>query len=155
MGDIPQSHREEVESRFVIGPVTSREAFGTRSGHPWRLIAALVSYRVSIYQYWAVLAVLTCLSTGKSPRDYLKAISQRELAWIGRYAAPKAPQHDLFAVTEAQNSSEAHIALDKKFLDVVDYLLPSNPELIRSTTWHWDIHAPNLFVDGDRVTSLN
>ncbi|GIK00478.1 phosphotransferase enzyme [Aspergillus viridinutans] len=44
--------------------------------------------------------------------------------------------------------------LYNKLLDVSDYLLPNNKELNRSTIWHWDIHAPNLFVEGNTVTGL-
>jgi hypothetical protein len=54
----------------------------------------------------------------------------------------------------SQNSADAHIELYNKFLDVSDYLLPYNKELNRSTIWHWDIHAPNLFVEGNKVTGL-
>jgi len=55
---------------------------------------------------------------------------------------------------EAQRSSDAHIALHKKLQDVADYLLPGNEELVKSTIWHWEVHAPNVFVDRDKITSL-
>jgi Phosphotransferase enzyme family len=42
----------------------------------------------------------------------------------------------------------------KKLLDVADSLLPKKEEFVRSTLWHWDVHAPNLFVEGGKVTSL-
>lgn len=38
-------------------------------------------------------------------------------------------------------------------MDVVEYLLPEGDE-IRPALWHWDIHAPNIFVHKDRITSL-
>ena len=90
---------------------------------------------------------------GRTPEDYLKAISQREIAWLSRYAVPR-PDHSLFPVTEAQRSPDAHIALYRKFHDIADYLLPGTEEFIRSTVWHWDVHAPNIFVDGHKITSL-
>jgi aminoglycoside phosphotransferase (APT) family kinase protein len=38
-------------------------------------------------------------------------------------------------------------------MDVMEYLLPEG-DLSRPTLWHWDIHASNIFVDNNRVTSL-
>jgi hypothetical protein len=38
-------------------------------------------------------------------------------------------------------------------MDLIEYLLPEG-DLSRPTLWHWDIHAPNIFVDNNRVTSL-
>lgn len=38
-------------------------------------------------------------------------------------------------------------------MEVADYLLPKGDQ-IRSTLWHWDIHAPNMFVHKDCITSL-
>jgi hypothetical protein len=29
-----------------------------------------------------------------------------------------------------------------------------DPELTRSTLWHWDLHAPNIFVKGNKITYL-
>ncbi|KAF7172728.1 hypothetical protein CNMCM5623_004903 [Aspergillus felis] len=57
-------------------------------------------------------------------------------------------------VADSQNHLDAHNELYSKFLHVPDYLLPNNKELNRSTIWHWDIHAPNLFVEGHNVTGL-
>jgi hypothetical protein len=52
-----------------------------------------------------------------------------------------------------QRTPGAHIALYRKFLDVAEYLLPKGYQ-VRPTLWHWDIHAPNIFVHENRVTSL-
>jgi hypothetical protein len=38
-------------------------------------------------------------------------------------------------------------------MDVVEYLLPDGDQT-RSTLWHWDIHAPNIFAQKDCITSL-
>ncbi|EAW24094.1 uncharacterized protein NFIA_036660 [Aspergillus fischeri NRRL 181] len=133
--DAPQSQREEIESQFVIGPVPNND-------------------------FWDKGRASLEIDRGpwKCPEDYLKAIARREIAWISRYATamtPK-PRYDMFMVAEcySQNSADAHIELYNKFLDVSDYLLPNNKELNRSTIWHWDIHAPNLFVEGNKVTGL-
>lgn len=37
---------------------------------------------------------------------------------------------------------------------MADYLLPSDHNLTKSTLWHWDIHAPNIFVNEDKITSV-
>jgi hypothetical protein len=90
---------------------------------------------------------------GKSPRDYLKAISQREIQYISLYGMLNQGQ-GLFIKSEVQKSPDAHIALYEKFLRIVDHLLPCRNDLIRPTIWHWDIHAPNIFVDGGRISCL-
>ncbi|KAH8719343.1 kinase-like domain-containing protein [Phaeosphaeriaceae sp. PMI808] len=129
IGEVPQAIKKEVENRFVIGPVVDRgfwhrerASMGIDRG-PW-----------------------------ETPQDYLRAIGQREIAWIDSHAAQKSSS-GLFATSEAQRTPDAHIALYRKFLDVVEYLLPKGDQ-IRPTLWHWDIHAPNIFVHEGHITSL-
>jgi len=40
------------------------------------------------------------------------------------------------------------------FLRIIPYLFPKNEALSSSNLWHWDIHSANLFVEGNRITSL-
>ncbi|KAH3976280.1 hypothetical protein HBH52_118710 [Parastagonospora nodorum] len=129
IGDLPQSLRNLAENRFVIGPVVDRG-------------------------FWHRERALMDIDRGpwKSPQDYLRAIGQREIAWIDSHAAQK-PSGGLFAMSEAQRTPDAHIVLYKKFLDVAEYLLPKGDH-VRPTLWHWDIHAPNIFVSENHVTSL-
>jgi hypothetical protein len=82
----------------------------------------------------------------------LRAIGEREIEWISRYAEPK-PPGGLFATSEAQRTPESHIDLYKRFLKISDHLLPRG-DLARPTLWHWDIHAPNIFVQDNRITGL-
>ena len=82
---------------------------------------------------------------GKSPQDYIKAICRREIAWIDRYAVPKS-SHNLFSVSVAQNTPGNHIVLYKKLLDIADFMLPKNREIIRSTIWHWDIDWQDVWA---------
>jgi len=95
---------------------------------------------------------------GKCPEDYLKAIARWEIALSSRNATATAtkPRYCMFMVAEcySQNCAESHIELYNKFLDVSNYLLPSNKEQNRSIIRNWDIHAPNLFVEGNKVTGL-
>ncbi|KAF1961603.1 hypothetical protein CC80DRAFT_400961 [Byssothecium circinans] len=129
VGEIPQSLKEEVENRFVIGPVVDRG-------------------------FWHRERAVMDIDRGpwKSPQDYLRAIGQREIAWIGSHATPKS-SGGLFATSEAQRTPDAHIALYKRFLDVAEYLLPKGGQ-VRPTLWHWDMHAPNVFVHKYHITSL-
>jgi hypothetical protein len=61
---------------------------------------------------------------------------------------------NLFQKSKAQISPGAHIALYEKYLDISRYILPKDERMTGSTLWHWDMHASNLFIKGDRVTSL-
>ncbi|KAI9699844.1 MAG: Phosphotransferase enzyme [Bogoriella megaspora] len=145
-GDLPQSLKKEVENVFVIGPVVDRDFW-----HRER--ATMDIDRGPCEQHYIRHTARVLLTfTGKRPRDYLQAVGQREIAWIGRYAATN-PPNPLIKTSEAQRNPEAHTALYKKFLQVADYLLPSDHQ-IRPTLWHWDIHAPNIFVHGDQITNL-
>lgn len=129
-GTVSRSQREEVGARFVVGPVVDRD-------------------------FWNKERATMNIDRGPwtSSQDYLKAIAKREISWISRYAKPK-PTTNLFAAYEAQSSTDTHISLYRKFLDSAPYLLPNKQELIRPTIWHWDLHAPNLFVQGGKITSL-
>jgi len=60
----------------------------------------------------------------------------------------------MFQKSSAQNSPEAHIELYKKYLSICPYILPEDERMARSTLWHWDMHAPNIFIKDDRITSL-
>ncbi|OAL34316.1 hypothetical protein AYO20_06369 [Fonsecaea nubica] len=129
-GNALQSEREETAKRFVIGPVVDT-------------------------QFWSQGRDAIDVDRGpwKKPEDYLKAIGHREFSWIRQYATPK-PSHGPFSVPGAQNTPSSHVALYEKFLAVADSLLPKRQDLVRPTLWHWDIHAPNLFVHDGKVTSL-
>ncbi|KAF2851214.1 hypothetical protein T440DRAFT_395295 [Plenodomus tracheiphilus IPT5] len=129
IGDLPLSTKQEIERRFVIGPVVDRD-------------------------FWHRDRASMDISRGpwNTASDYLRATARRELNWLHQHAAAK-PPGGLITQSEAQRTPEAHIALYEKFLKVADSLLPKG-ELVRPTLWHWDIHAPNMFVKDGRVTSL-
>ncbi|PKX96841.1 uncharacterized protein P174DRAFT_428356 [Aspergillus novofumigatus IBT 16806] len=82
--DAPQSQREEVKSRFVIGPVSNND-------------------------FW---------DKERAPLDIDRGPSLQQVHGCS------------------------------------DCLLPNNKELNRSTVRHWDIHAPNLLVKGNKVTGV-
>ncbi|ELR06647.1 hypothetical protein GMDG_00264 [Pseudogymnoascus destructans 20631-21] len=72
----------------------------------------------------------------------------------GALHAVRRPPTDIFRASDTQNSPDAHIALYKKYLDISPYILPEDKSMSRATLWHWDMHAPNIFVKDDRITSL-
>ena len=93
------------------------------------------------------------MHAGKNPEDYLTAIANREIAWLNGFAVPK-PPNDIFVASEAQNSPSSHISLYQLFLRTTAHILPKDKRLSRPTLWHWDLHSANLFVEGNRITSL-
>jgi hypothetical protein len=52
------------------------------------------------------------------------------------------------------DSPQARLSLLDKFDAVSPYLPPTDPSLNRATLWHWDLRAPNIFVEEGRITSL-
>ncbi|KAG9228229.1 kinase-like domain-containing protein [Amylocarpus encephaloides] len=130
VGDIPAELKRVVEERFTIGPVVDRD-------------------------FWNGKRASMTIDRGpwENPQDYLTAIANREIAWISSFAVPKPPK-DIFVASEAQNSPSSHISLYQMFLRTIPYLFPKNKKLSGSTLWHWDIHSANLFVEGNRITSL-
>ncbi|KAI9051775.1 hypothetical protein LZ554_004042 [Drepanopeziza brunnea f. sp. 'monogermtubi'] len=126
IGDLPPELKVAIEERFVIGPVVARGFYkGERASMaiergPW-----------------------------KSPYDYLKAIANREIAWLSSFASLR-PSHNPFSASEAPKSPSSHISLYEKFLRVIPYLLPQKTELSRSSLWHWDMHFSNVFVEGSQ-----
>ncbi|ETI26769.1 hypothetical protein G647_10214 [Cladophialophora carrionii CBS 160.54] len=129
-GEALQSQRDETERRFAIGPVVDTNFWIHGRGGmkidrgPW-----------------------------KHPEDYLKAIGLREIEWLRCHAAPKHGP-GMFSDSAAQNTPSCHIALYEKFISVADALLPKKRDLVRSTLWHWDIRASNLFVRNGQITSV-
>ncbi|TVY39560.1 Altered inheritance of mitochondria protein, mitochondrial [Lachnellula subtilissima] len=130
VGDIPAELKRVVEERFTIGPVVDRD-------------------------FWNGKRASMAIDRGpwESPQDYLTAIANREIAWINSFAVPKPPK-DIFVASKAQNSPSSHISLYKMFLCTIPYVFTKNKKLSGSTLWHWDIHSANLFVEGNRITSL-
>jgi hypothetical protein len=93
------------------------------------------------------------LFAGKTAHDYLKALANNQTKWLEHHAVRRPPT-DIFKASDTQNSPDAHIALYKKYLAISPYILPEDESMSRSTLWHWDIHAPNIFVKDDKITSL-
>ncbi|RYP57608.1 hypothetical protein DL769_009386 [Monosporascus sp. CRB-8-3] len=131
-GDLPASLCAEIERRYVVGPVADRD-------------------------FWEGERKSMAIDRGpwKRHQDYLKAIAQREKAWL-REHAPRAanPLGGFSAGPDSQRSPEAHLALYDKFECVAEHLLPSSGPLVRATVWHWDTHASNIFVNGGKISGI-
>ncbi|GAP91259.2 putative phosphotransferase enzyme family protein [Rosellinia necatrix] len=131
-GNAPESLASKIENRYVIGPMADHDFWdGERSTMaidrgPWTRV-----------------------------QDYLRAIAQREKAWLSRRAPGSANSLPGFAkAVDSQSRPEAHLDLYEKFDCLADYLVPNNGPLVKSTVWHWDIHASNLFVKDGRISSI-
>ncbi|KAI1821833.1 kinase-like domain-containing protein [Xylaria intraflava] len=130
-GDSSTSHIAEIESRYVIGPVADRD-------------------------FWDGERKNLCIDRGpwKRAQDYLKAIAQRERAWLSRIAPNAANSSSGFSTeVKSQLCPEAHLALYDKFDRISEYILPGAP-LDKSTLWHWDTHASNLFIKDGKISSI-
>ena len=54
----------------------------------------------------------------------------------------------------AQNSPVDHVLLLHKYLKVAPYLPPTDPDIVTSNLWHTDLHSGNLYIEGNRITSI-
>ncbi|PYI05424.1 phosphotransferase family protein [Aspergillus sclerotiicarbonarius CBS 121057] len=139
-GDVPPEVKNQVKSRFVISPVVEREYWSKE-----RAKMALDRGPSPI--------LVSNLSKGTRPQDFIISLARREIAWIQQYAVPKPPDNPL-VTSETQNSPKNHIALLEKYLKVAPYLLPDEPSIITPHIWHTDLHAGNIFIQDNKITSV-
>lgn len=83
----------------------------------------------------------------------MEAIAHREISWIEQYAKPK-KQSIALSISDAQNSTEAHIDLLQKYLSVAAELLPTKDDLLLPALWHRDLHKGNIFVHEGQVSNI-
>ncbi|KXS93792.1 hypothetical protein AC579_10484 [Pseudocercospora musae] len=88
-----------------------------------------------------------------TPQKYIRAICEREIAWLTRFADPNKTDDNAFAPA-VERDPAVHISLQEKLLKAADYLLPSDVRLQNSVLWHWDLHAPNIFVQDGKITDI-
>ncbi|KAI9836106.1 MAG: hypothetical protein M1819_001722 [Sarea resinae] len=130
IGDASPQIKREVSERFTVGPSVERDFWSKERSEmeidrgPWN-----------------------------HPLAYISAIAHRDIAWIKRYAVPRAAD-DPLATSSAQNSPNEHISILEKYLAVAPYLLPADPELANSNLWHKDLHSRNIFIENDCITSI-
>ncbi|KAK8217850.1 kinase-like domain-containing protein [Phyllosticta capitalensis] len=131
-GSLPQQLKEDVERRFVIGPVVDED-------------------------FWKDERARIDIDRGPwtRPEDYLKAIAHREIAWLSHHAgrAPGRTEIQLLP-RKIENDPSVHIGLYRRFEAVVDAMLPRKRDISRSTIWHSDSGTANLFVQDGKISSV-
>ncbi|KAG6123992.1 hypothetical protein E4U12_000338 [Claviceps purpurea] len=123
---------ERVEdSRFVIGPSTSREMFDMgRCGidfdrGPWNLL-----------------------------EEYHAAIGHRELACVQHLPNLQPSSLTLRGPGLYQPTREKKVAALESYLKLLKYALPADRSLGSSHLWHDALHAGNIFVDPDNTSRI-
>ena len=92
---------------------------------------------------------------GKTGRDYGEAVAHREIVWIRHYSKPNdAAGGGFLNLSESQRSPQDHIQLLQKYLSAFSRILPANPDLLRPTLWHSDIHDGNIYVQEGKISSI-
>ena len=91
-------------------------------------------------------------STGQSPGEYIKATANREILSLSQNISYGTPEK--VGDSDEIKTCATLIDLYRKLLQCADDLLPSGVETARPTLWHWDLHAPNIFVKGNKITSV-
>ncbi|KAI0868933.1 kinase-like domain-containing protein [Hypoxylon argillaceum] len=132
VGDVSASLIAEIESRYVIGPMADGD-------------------------FWAGERKDMTIDRGPWERfpDYLRAIAQRERAWLStRVPNITNSPSGFLAGVRSQSCPKAHLALYDKFDRIAEYLLPNDGSIVRPTIWHWDTHASNLFVENGKISSI-
>lgn len=90
---------------------------------------------------------------GKHPHDYIKAVLDREIRWLEAFADdhPHGRQGP-FETSPIQNDPGVHITLLKKLALALPYLCM--PGMMNGHLHHEDIYYGNLFVEGNKITSV-
>ncbi|KAG6219886.1 hypothetical protein E4U26_007046 [Claviceps purpurea] len=119
------------DSRFVIGPSTSREMFDNGRGDigfnrgPW-----------------------------SSLKEYHAAIGHRETACVQHLPHLPTPSEWPHAPGLYVPAREKKIAALRSYLKLLKYLLPADESLGSSHLWHNELHARNIFVDPGNRTRI-
>jgi hypothetical protein len=90
---------------------------------------------------------------GSTATSYITNIAEREKDWIGRFAKPR-DVSDPLRQSDAQESPDCHLQLLDKYLKVAPYTPPTDKELHRPTLSHLDLHAGNIFIEGNQIVSI-
>ncbi|KAF2768456.1 hypothetical protein EJ03DRAFT_364001, partial [Teratosphaeria nubilosa] len=129
-GWVSSSLKNQAEDRYVIGPMVEGSFWdGERE------------QMIGVRGPWL------------TPRQYIRSICEREVQWLTKFADPSKIDHNAFSPAEEKHPA-VHTALYEKLLQASDRLLPSDPNLTRSVLWHWDLHAPNIFVQDGKITDI-
>ncbi|SMQ51974.1 unnamed protein product [Zymoseptoria tritici ST99CH_1A5] len=125
--NLPYSTKMYAKDRFVIGPVAEKAFWETGDASSFNDRGPWLD-----------------------AQSYLRAISQRERSKTPVTETDHASNHK----NDILDSSQARLSLLDKFDAVLSHLPPANPSLDRKGLWHWDLRAPNIFVEDGQITSL-
>ncbi|KAG6152029.1 hypothetical protein E4U51_000513 [Claviceps purpurea] len=119
------------DSRFVIGPSTSRDMFDYGRG-------VVEFYRGP----WSSL------------EEYHAAIGKREIACVQHHSHLQPSSLTLRGPGLYQPTREKKLAALQSYLKLLKYVLPANRSLGSSHLWHEALHAGNIFVDPDNPSRI-
>ncbi|KAI1178169.1 kinase-like domain-containing protein [Nemania sp. FL0916] len=132
-GNYTSSTKAKVENRFAIGPMADDD-------------------------FWEDERKDMSIDRGpwEQPQDYLKAIAKREAAWLSEYADRDAAPTRVTSliIDRSQHLPEAHLDLYDKFERIAEYILPSDKRLLQPAIWYWDTSYSNIFVQGNKISSI-
>ncbi|KAG6191222.1 hypothetical protein E4U10_004525 [Claviceps purpurea] len=119
------------DSRFVIGPSTSRDMF---------------EYGRGVVEFdrgpWSSL------------EEYHAAIGKREIACVQHHSHLQPSSLTLRGPGLYQPTREKKLAALQSCLKLLKYVLPANRSLGSSHLWHEALHAGNIFVDPDNPSRI-
>jgi Phosphotransferase enzyme family len=145
LGDFPDTLKDEVRQRFVIGPSVER-LFWEKVREHMTIDRGPCEFALP----W--LKFDTHAPLGKNAAEYLAAIARCETSWIREFAKPKTG--GMVKLSAAQRSPLAHIDLLEKFLQIIPLILPQQNDLLRPVLWHRDLHKGNIFVKDGKISSI-
>ncbi|KAI4182651.1 MAG: hypothetical protein LQ346_006539 [Caloplaca aetnensis] len=81
-------------------------------------------------------------------RDVLRAVGEKELAWMLQYARPRFPSAPLYREVYGLKkvSPTEHIRSLFEYLQISDFLCPKEPRMNRPVLRHPDLQPNNIFV---------
>ncbi|PYH87573.1 hypothetical protein BO71DRAFT_436590 [Aspergillus ellipticus CBS 707.79] len=90
----------------------------------------------------------------ESVEQYTAAVGARELACIRRMVQlPRSPVA-LYGPGTYHPTREKKALAVQHYLDLLKYLLPTDPSVTTSYLWHPDLHTENIFVHPDRPSEV-
>ncbi|EEQ83751.1 phosphotransferase enzyme family protein [Blastomyces dermatitidis ER-3] len=91
----------------------------------------------------------------ETPLEYAMAVGQREIDWMKKH--PNMREIDIDSdcpPTDDLLSPEAHNSLFDKYIRIAPLLLPKDPTLVASYLSLPPFHSENIFLEGNRISSI-
>ncbi|KAL4800177.1 hypothetical protein BDV19DRAFT_353563 [Aspergillus venezuelensis] len=129
-GDVSAEVKDSIRRRFAIGPVVDQD-------------------------FWKGERAEMDIDRGpwKRPQGVVASVAHREISWLSQHAVPK--HYDPSALPSPKpNPPSDHISLLQRYLEVVPYLLPNNPDVTASHLIRTDLYPGNNFVKDNRISSI-